>query len=365
MNMKRDYYEILEISQEEKALPKEEFAKVLKSKYRKASKKYHPDVNKDEDAEIKFKEVNEANEVLSDPEKRRLYDQFGHDWENSNIGGFEGQYESFMNQFARRAAKGKSIKVFVDLTLEECYSGCEKEVKYTVKRICNSCNGNGSKNGSSYNTCTTCAGSGQEVHTVRKGAHVFQTATTCRSCNGQGIRVIEFCDVCNGAGIESVTEVANITFPRGVEDGQAISASGRGHYSQIAGAERGDAIFIIKELEHELFERNGLDLKYIHKINYEDLVLGSSVEVPTISGKKIKFNVEPETQNGKVIRVKSHGMPHINLPNNIFVGPENAHYFGNLIIELSIDVPTKHSEEEIEIFKQLRELRNKNLQKLK
>ncbi len=349
--MKRDYYEILGL---QRGASEED----IKKSYRKMAKKYHPDVNKDEDADLKFKEVNEANEVLSDPEKRKLYDQYGHDWESAqNAHGFGSHYESFMRDFQRNAAKGRSIQVVVALTLEECYNGCEKEVTYTVQKLCDSCGGNGSKNGTSFHTCTICAGSGQEVHTIRRGSHVLQTATTCRSCGGSGRTVIESCDNCQGAGIDTETETATITLPRGIDGGQAVSARGKGHYSQVSGAERGDAIFIIQELKHDLFERSGLDLKYIHKISYEDLVLGTKVEVPTISGKRIKFNVEPGTPNGKVSRIRYHGMPIINLPPQITPGPDYDGAFGNLIVELSIEIPTQYSEEEKKLFEQLRDLK--------
>lgn len=351
--MKRDYYEILGL---QRGASEED----IKKSYRKMAKKYHPDVNKDEDADLKFKEVNEANEVLSDPEKRRLYDQFGHDWEQSqNQQGFRGHYAHFMKDFARAQAKGRSIQVPVTLTLEECYSGCEKEVTYTVQKLCNSCGGNGSKNGTSFHTCTTCAGVGQETQSFSRGGHFFQTSTTCRSCSGSGRTIIELCDNCQGVGIDTETETATITFPRGVEGGQAVPARGKGHYSQVAGAERGDAIFIIEELKHNLFERSGLDLKYIHKISYEDLVLGTRVEVPTIGGKRIAFNVEPGTPNGKINRIRHHGMPIVNLPEQITPGPDYDGAFGNLIVELSIEIPSKYSDEEKKLFEQLRDLKNK------
>ena len=356
--MKRDYYEILGL---QRGASEED----IKKSYRKMAKKYHPDVNKDDDADLKFKEVNEANEVLSDPEKRKLYDQYGHDWEQSHAShGFGSHFTQHMRDFARAQAKGRSIQVPVTLTLEECYNGCEKEVTYTVKKLCNSCGGNGSKNGTSYHTCTTCGGSGQEIQAFRNGGHFFQTATTCRSCSGSGRAVIEICDNCQGVGIDSETETAIITLPRGIEGGQAVSARGKGHYSQVSGADRGDAIFIVEELRHDLFERSGLDLKYIHKINYEDLVLGATIEVSTISGKRIRFNIEPGTPNGKINRIKYHGMPMVNLPEQITPGPDYEGAFGSLIVELSVEIPSKYSEEEKKLFEQLRNLK-KNLDKVK
>lgn len=351
--MKKDYYEILGIK-------KGSSAEEVKKAYRKMSKKYHPDLNKSEDAEERFKEVNEAHEVLSDSEKRKLYDQHGHDWEHAQHNQGFGAYDIFAREFHKAKTKGRSIQVPVELTLEECYSGCEKEVVYSVQKLCNSCGGNGSKNGTSLNTCATCAGTGHETHTIRRGANIFQTTSTCSDCNGSGKFVIESCTSCIGVGIETETETATITFLRGVENGQAVPAHGKGHYSQFAGAERGDAIFIIQELRHELFKRQGLDLKYVHNIGYEDLVLGTKVEIPTIGGKRIQFKVEPGTQNGKVNRVRYHGMPIIQLPKEITPGPGYERAFGNLIVELSVEIPTEHSEEEKKLLEQLRELKKLN-----
>ena len=355
--MKRDYYEILGL---QKSASEDE----IKKAYRRMAKKYHPDVNKDDDADLKFKEVNEANEVLGDPDKRKKYDQYGHDWDSaSNSDGFGDLYNRFARGFHRTQTKGMSIQVPVYLSLEECYTGCEKEIDYTIQKLCNDCGGNGAKNGTSYHTCTNCGGAGQEIHTMQRGSHFFQTTMTCRACAGSGKNIIEICNSCV-SGIQSETEVATITFPRGVESGQAVSAQGKGHYSRHSGGERGDAVFVIQEISNELFERNGLDLKHTHKISYEDLVLGATVEIPTISGKRIRFNVEPGTQNGKINRIRYHGMPIINLPEQVTPGPDYDGAFGNLIVELSIEIPSEHSEEEKKLFEQLRDLK-KNLDKVK
>lgn len=360
--MKRDYYEIL-------GLQKGASDDDIKKAYRKMAKKYHPDVNKEEGADKTFQEINEANEVLSDPESRKLYDQYGHDWEKPHstggFGGFGGHYEHFMNEFNRQAARGKNVHVKISLTLEECYNGCEKEVPYTVQKICTSCSGNGAKNGTAFHTCTTCGGSGQEVHVLRSGAHILQRTTTCSKCAGNGRIITEPCSTCHGNGMEMEQENAIVTFPRGVEHGQSIAAEGKGHYSRVQGADRGDVVFIIEEVKHDKFERRGANLLYRHKISYEDLVLGTKIEVPTIEGKHIKFVVEPGTQNGKSYRIQGRGMSVLNLPPQITPGPGYEGAFGDYIVELVLEVPSEYSEDEKKLIEQLRELKNKNLDKVK
>jgi molecular chaperone DnaJ len=360
--MKRDYYDILGL---QKGASEED----IKRAYRKLAKKYHPDVNKDEDAEDKFREASEANEVLSDPEKRRLYDQYGHDWENAgqmgNFGGFSSAYEHFKHQFEQEAKRGGNVHVKVGLTLEECYNGCEKEVPYSVKKTCGSCGGNGSKDGTSHHTCAGCGGTGKKVEVIRSGNHILQRMTPCTNCQGIGRIIVEDCPTCLRSGMETESEVAILTFPRGVEHGQSLSAQGKGHYSKAPGAGRGDAVFIIEELRHDLYERRGTTLLHKFDINYEDLVLGREIEVPTIDGKKIKFTVAPGTQNGRAYRLQGRGMAILNLPPQIVPGHGYEGAFGDYIVELNLRIPKKFSEEEKKLIEQLRELKNKNLDKVK
>jgi molecular chaperone DnaJ len=356
--MKRDYYEILGL---QRGASDEE----IKKAYRKLAKKYHPDVNKEDGADKIFQEINEANEVLSDPDKRKKYDQYGHGFENflnsPDFGNPFNHFTHFKREYERQAARGKNVNVKVLLTLEECYNGCEKDITYSVHKSCDSCGGNGAKDGSSFHTCTICGGSGQEINIISRGGHIMQTAMTCRSCHGVGKIIVEKCSKCDGRGAVVDVEVATIKLPRGVDNGNYLSAHGKGHHSRMFGADRGDAIFVIEIINHEHFERKGLDLFYKHKISYEDLVLGAKVEVPTIGGSKIRFDVEPGTPNGKVYRFKGRGMPIVNLDSKItpIEGYEGA--FGNLIVELVLTIPSEFSEEEKEIFQKLRDLRNKNL----
>lgn len=360
--MKRDYYEIL-------GLNKDASDDAIKKAYRKMAMKYHPDKNQgDKEAEEKFKEVGEANEVLSDPAKRRLYDQYGHDFEKiSQVGepGHGSHFEFFQREFNKQRNKGKSVFVKVGLTLEECYSGCEKEISYNVQKICGGCGGNGSKNGNSIKTCSTCGGSGQESRTSQRGGFFQQIVSTCRECQGYGRIVVEKCDTCQGHGMDFEKEIAIITFPRGVENSHALSIKGRGHHSRVQGAERGDVSFVIEEIPHEHFERMGTDILHKYKISYEDLVLGTKIEVPTIKGNNIKFNVEPGTQNGRIYRIKGRGMPMLNLAPEITPSPGYEAAFGNYVVELVLNVTQDISDEERKIFEQLRSLKNKNLDEVK
>lgn len=361
--MKKDYYKILDISEDEKALRGEKFDKMIKSKYRKFAKKYHPDVNKEEGADAKFKEISEAYEVLSDSDKRSKYDRFGHNWEQA--GSPFDNFAAFKREFERQSARGKDVQVVIPLTLEECYTGCEKEVAYNVMKVCGGCGGNGAKDGNSIHTCSTCGGSGQHVHVVSKGGHVMQVASTCHSCRGNGRVIIEVCNHCNGNGIAYETETATIQFPRGVQGGNAVSAQGRGHHSRMRGADRGDVIFIVEEIPHKFFTRDNMELTYKCKVSYEDLILGAKIEIPVLSGGSVRFSIPEGTQLSKILRIKGKGMPMLNLHSDIkpVEGYENA--FGNLNVQIDIEIPTNISEEERLLVEQLRALRNKNLDEVK
>lgn len=353
--MKRDYYEVLGIG---KTATEAE----LKKAYRKKALEYHPDKNPDDKkAEEKFKEVAEAYEVLSDPKKRKMYDSHGHDWQNvSSFGGFGsrgGGFEEFRREYERQHNKGKNKRVKVELTLEECYSGCEKEVSYDISKTCDDCGGNGSKNGTSYKTCENCGGTGQESVIFRQGFSVMQTVRTCSSCGGHGIIILESCNTCYGKGSVFFKETAAINFPRGVETGQSIAYELKGHYSRVSGADRGDVIFTIEQIQHDVFYREGLNLIYNQSINYEDIVLGCEIEIPTINGKKVKFNLSSGSKIEKPFRLKGKGMPMINLPKDISPSKEYDNAFGDCYVNLKVEIPEKITKEEKELLEKIREIR--------
>lgn len=351
--MKEDLYELLGVQ-------KTANASEIKKAYRKMSKKFHPDLGGDEEM---FKKISNANEVLSDPEKRKKYDAYGHGWENAGGGfggGFGGTFEEQLRRHHARANRGSDIHIAIELTLEECYNGCEKEVRYSYQKICNGCGGNGAKNGTSIHTCSACGGAGEVVVNRQMGFHTMQFVSTCNSCRGTGAVIDESCTICNGSKVTAENEVAYVKFPRGVENSQSIHSPGKGNASFYPGGDNGDAVFIIEEIPHKTFKRVGMDLFYKHDISYEDLVLGTKIDIKTIQGKTTKISVAPYTQNGKVFRLKKHGMSRLQIGENIT--PENCNDsdFGNYIIELNLVTPTEYSEEELKLIEQLRELKNKN-----
>lgn len=360
----RDYYEIL-------GLQKSASAEDIKKAYRKMAMKYHPDKNEgDKDAEEKFKEAAQANEVLSDTEKRKLYDRYGHDWERASVMGGTGasiheMFEQMQRAQHRERTKGGTVQVVVPLTLEECYNGANKTVEYYYQKNCGGCGGNGAKDGTAQHTCVTCGGSGQQTHYIQRGMHHIQHMSTCGSCRGDG-RVIDVqCPICTGRGVQSAKEVVNLRFPRGVENNQALTQSVCGHESRIPGGERGDAVFIVEEIPHKIFTRVGNGLLYKNKIKYEDLVLGTEIEVPSIHGKFTKIVIEPKTKNGKLFRLKGHGMPALNLSQNVKPGSAPDSAFGDYVVELELEIPDDYSEEELKLIEDLRALKNKNLDEVK
>jgi molecular chaperone DnaJ len=375
--MKRDYYEILGVQRGA------DYDTVIKKAYRKLAIKFHPDKNPDnEEAKTKFQEINNANDVLSDAHKRAMYDQYGHQWEEAEKQGFGPDGSNNNDPFAqlrkeeeRLAKKGADVHVEVSLTLEECYQGCEKEIPFSMKRTCKTCSGSGAKDGTAYHTCTGCGGVGiREVIQDLGGLIRRRTHVKCTVCNGKKIVVDTPCGDCKGYGNIVESDIATITFPRGVQDGNALSAELKGHQSQFRDGENGDAVFIVKEVPHEYFKRvnvvvgrtqKAIELVYRHKISFEDLALGTKIEIPTIHGKSTNLVIKPGTQNGKIYRLKGHGMPQLNLPKNFSVSaaPEGA--FGDYKVVLDLEVPENPTEEELKLIEQLRDLKAKNLAKAK
>lgn len=353
--MKRDYYEIL-------GLQKTASEAEIKKSYRKYAMKYHPDKNPDDkNAEELFKEGVEANEILSDPETRDLYDQYGHDWRQ--VG--QDPFAAMRREQERRRNRGKNVHTKVSLTLKECYDGCEKEIPFNIQKTCNSCNGTKAKNGTSMHTCTNCGGAGQ-VNVIKvMGGFRIQDTIICNTCRGVGSIIDENCGDCSGYGTIVEKEIAVLTFPRGVKGGDSLMAEGKGHYPRVLNASRGDAIFVVDEIVDETFERLEKDLVHKLKISYEDLVLGTKVIVPTIHGKEASIVVSPGSKNGKLFRIRGHGMPILNLSSGVTpTSSFNNASFGNYIIELELDIPDSISEEEKELIQQLKRLRSKNLDKV-
>ena len=360
---KRDYYEILEVSRT--ATPEE-----IKKAYRQQALKYHPDKNPDnKEAEEQFKEAAEAYEVLSDPEKRQRYDQYGHAGmgnSGSGFSGFGGSMsmdeifrhfgdifggggfdDSFGSMFGgggrgrKSINHGSNLRVKVKLTLEEIAQGVEKKIKVNKYIKCNTCKGTGAKGGSAYQTCSSCHGTGHVTRVTSTFLGQMQTTSPCPHCGGEGQIITDKCPDCAGNGIIKGEEVISIRIPVGVSEGMQLSVNGKGNAAARGGVP-GDLYVQIEEIEHPYLVREGDNLHYEHFITISEAALGTSAEVPTIDG-KAKIKIEPGTQSGKVLRLKGKGLPNVNQ----WEGK------GDLLITISVWIPRTLTKEEKSILEKL------------
>lgn len=362
---KRDYYEVLEIQ-------KNASVEEIKKAYRKMAIKYHPDKNPgDKASEEKFKEAAEAYEVLSTADKKQRYDQYGHAGLGGNGGGGRGGYgggfggmnmDDIFSQFGdvfgghfgggngggrggKRVNRGSNLRVKVKMNLEEIANGVEKKIKVNKYVACKPCNGSGAKNGSAFNTCSTCKGAGQISRVTNTILGAMQTTSTCPTCGGEGQSITDKCTVCHGDGIVHDEEVISINIPAGVADGMQLSVSGRGNMGARGGVP-GDLIVVIEEIEHEFLKRDGLNLFYDHFVSFVDAAMGTQIEVPTIDG-KAKIKVDPGTQSGKVLRLKAKGLPDI-----------NSYGRGDILVNINVWTPQHLTKEEKAILEGLRNAEN-------
>ena len=360
---KRDYYAVLEVA-------KNASADDIKKAYRKMAIKYHPDKNPgDKEAEEKFKEAAEAYEVLSNPEKKQLYDQYGHQGLGGNAGfggggrgGFGGggmNMEDIFSHFGdvfggqfggggssrggRRVNRGSNLRVKVKLTLEEIANGVEKKIKVNKYVACKSCSGSGAKNGSGFKTCSTCNGTGHITRVTNTILGAMQTSTTCHACGGEGKTITDKCTTCHGDGIVREEEVISINIPAGVGEGMQLSVGGKGNMGARGGV-AGDLIVVIEEVEHELLKRDGNNLYYEHYVTFVDAALGTIIEVPTIDG-KAKVKIDPGTQSGKILRLKGKGLPEVNSYNR---------ERGDILVNVNVWTPQTLSKEERNVLEELR-----------
>lgn len=355
---KSDYYEVLGVS---KSASESE----IKKAYRQMALKYHPDKNPDDKvAEEKFKEAAEAYEILSNTEKRQRYDQFGHagvggaagangyhmsmddifsqfgDIFGGAFGGGFGGFSGGTRQRRRRVNKGSNLRVKVKLTLVEIAKGAEKKIKVNKYVGCNTCNGTGSKGGSSYSSCSTCHGTGSVTRITNTFLGQMQTSSTCPTCGGEGQTIVNKCPVCAGDGIVKGEEVISIKIPAGVEDGMQLSMSGKGNAGARSGVP-GDLIILVEEEENQNFLRDGRNLLHDVFISFTDASLGATIDVPTIEG-KARIKITPGTQAGKVLRLKGKGLPSLNSYGN-----------GDLLVNINVWTPKNVSKEEREILEKL------------
>ena len=357
---KRDYYEVLGVS-------KSADATEIKKAYRKLALKYHPDKNPgDKEAEEKFKEAAEAYDVLSNEEKRRRYDQFGHAGVGgAGQGGFGGgmSMDDIFSQFgdifgsfggfsgfggfgggrsARRVNRGTNLRVKVKMNLQEIATGIEKKIKVKKYVACQHCNGTGAKDGKSYSTCSTCKGSGQVTRVQNTILGAMQTTSTCPTCEGEGKIINEKCTFCNGEGVLMSEEVISINIPAGVGEGMQLSLNGKGNAARRGGV-NGDLIVLIEEEEHPELVRDGNDLLYNVFIGYPEAVLGETVEIPTIEG-KVKVKIEAGTQPGKILRLRGKGLPDV-----------NGYGKGDLLAKVNVWIPKNLSKDEKKLVEKVKE----------
>ncbi len=357
---KRDYYEVLGVD-------KNASADELKKAYRKKAMKYHPDRNPDDkSAEEKFKEVNEAYEILSDPDKKSRYDQFGFAGVDPNYGagggGFGGGFGGFGDIFsdlfgggfggfgggfggesrANAPRQGENVSAQVTISFEEAAKGCEKEVTISRVEECRTCNGSGAKEGTQPETCTHCNGTGT-VRTTRQTAFgTFAQTAACPKCGGKGKIIKDPCTKCNGKGKVRVNKKISVTIPAGIDNGQAVRARGEGN-TGVNGGPSGDAIISIRVKSHDIFERNGADIICEMPISFTQAALGAEIEVPTLDG-KVRYKVPEGTQSGTTFRFKGKGMP--------YVGYKNR---GDQFVTVFVEVPTKLSKDQKELLRKFEE----------
>ena len=356
---KRDYYEVLGI---EKGASADE----IKKAYRKTALKYHPDRNPDnKEAEEKFKEAAEAYDVLSNPDKRARYDQYGHagmDGAGAGFGGFGGGFsmEDIFSQFGdifgggfgfggggrarQRTNRGSDIRVRVSLTLEEIANGVTKKLKLNKSVTCDACGGSGAKDASSRVTCSNCNGQGYVMQVQNTFFGRMQSQTVCPVCGGQGTIIKDKCDKCAGEGCVKGSEVVEFNIPAGVAEGMMITVSGKGNAARQGGV-NGDLLVVIEEQADPRFIRDGANLIHNLTIPVTTAILGGEVEVPTITS-KAKINIAQGTQAGKVLRLRGKGLPAINS-----YGSYNG--TGDLLVVVDIALPTSLNSEEKELLAKL------------
>jgi molecular chaperone DnaJ len=363
--MPRDYYDILGVS-------KSATADELKKAYRKLAVQYHPDKNPDnKEAEEKFKEAAEAYSVLSDPEKKQRYDQYGHDGLKQNGfggGGFSGHgmsMDDIFSQFGsifgdafggggfgsffggntqrRPSNRGADMRVNLRLTLEEIYSGAKKQIKIKRFESCSTCHGDGGKG---KHTCPVCHGTGKVRERVNSFFGQMISEKVCYQCQGQGTVIDSPCNVCHGEGRVKQEASVSIDIPAGVQDGNYMTLSGEGNTGRRGGA-TGDLIVIFKEKPHDIFTRSGNDIVISCVITWPQAVLGDEIEVPTLSG-KVSFKINPGTENGKIYRLRGKGLPVL-----------HGHRFGDQLIQIKIETPSHLEKGEKNLIKELYQLYSK------
>jgi molecular chaperone DnaJ len=345
--MKRCYYETLECQ-------KGATADVLKSAYRKLAMRFHPDKNPgDHTAEIKFKEINEAYDVLKDDQKRAAYDRFGHAAFEGGMGaagarGFS-DFSSFGDVFedifgqmmggmgrGKRQNRGQDLRYNLTITLEEAFRGRSAEIKVPTQVACDTCSGSGAEPGHSPETCPTCAGHGK----VRATQGFFTIERTCSSCRGTGKIIRNPCKTCRGSGLVQKDRMLNVDVPPGVEEGTRIRLSGEGA-AGVNGGPPGDLYIFLSVAEHPIFQRDSHDLHCRVPVSFVTAAMGGNIEVPTLDGGRAKVVIPEGTQPGRQFRLKGKGMPVLRSAQK-----------GDLYVELAVETPVKLTRRQKELLRE-------------
>jgi molecular chaperone DnaJ len=355
MSNKRDYYEVLGVGRD--AQPPD-----IRSAFRKLAAKYHPDVNPgDKDAEEKFKELNEAHEILSTPEKRQMYDQFGHAGPQGGMGGADGFgvgdiFDMFFgagggfggragagggDRARQQATQGSDLRYDLEITLEEAAFGVQKTLKLTRLESCETCTGSGAKPGTTPKTCSACQGSGQVRHVQNTILGSFATVAPCANCRGEGRIISDPCTTCRGQGRTRQTKEHTIQVPGGVDTGTRLVDQGAGD-AGLRGGQSGDLYVVVYLRPHPDFKRSGNDVLHDTSISYAQAALGAQIEVPILGGAE-KLTIPAGTQPGATFKFRGKGFPDLNT---------RSHDKGDQIIQVKVAVPTKLSDDQKRLLRE-------------
>ncbi len=344
---KRCYYETLECQ-------KGATVEILKSSYRKLAMKFHPDKNPgDSTAEVKFKEISEAYEILKDDQKRAAYDRFGHAAFENGMGGarggnpfdFGGSFSDVFEDFfgdlmggrkARRGNRGQDLRYNLQISLEEAFRGRTAEIEVPSAVACETCNGSGAEAGHTAETCPTCAGHGK----VRATQGFFTIERSCSACRGSGKIIRHPCKTCRGAGVVQKDRVLSVDIPPGVEEGTRIRLSGEGA-AGAGGGPNGDLYVFLSVAEHAIFQRDGHSLHCRAPVSFITASLGGTIEVPTLDGGRAKVAIPEGTQGGRQFRLKDKGMPVLRSAQR-----------GDLYIEVAVETPVKLTKRQKELLRE-------------
>lgn len=362
--MAANYYEILGVN-------KNAGADEIKSAYRRLAKKYHPDVfatapeKEKKEAEVKFKEIQHAYDVLSDPQKKAAFDQYGSEegpqfngagggFNGAGFGGFSGFNDIFSDIFSafsgggdRRSANspraGDDIEVALNLTFKEACFGVEKDITYARVEKCSSCKGTGAKSGTEYKVCTKCGGKGRVVVSQRTMLGVMQSERVCDMCGGTGKIIVDACPDCKGKGRVRKQRTVKVKIPAGVDSGQMLTMQNEGN-AGVNNGPNGNLIIVFRVAQHPLFKREGIDLTMEMPIPVQDAILGTSIEIPTLTT-PVKIDVPEGTRDGTVIRVKGRGVKNL-----------RSSAYGDLYVKIVVDIPKSLSSKERKRLKELQDI---------